>query len=75
MLPILNKEIPIFADEYVDMEFGTGCVKVTPAHDMNDYQMAQRNNLEIINIMHPNAQLNKNCPQEFQNLDGKLFIN
>ena len=49
-LPIVKKEIPIFADKYVDMEFGTGCVKVTPAHDLNDYEMAKRNNLEIINL-------------------------
>ncbi len=69
MLPLVNREIPIFGDEYVDMEFGTGCVKVTPAHDPNDFEMGVRHDLEIINIMHPNAQLNENCPKEFQNLD------
>ena len=69
ILPIINKEIPIFADEYVDMEFGTGCVKVTPAHDMNDYAMAQRNNLDIINIMHDDAKFNENVPKEYQNKD------
>jgi len=69
LLPILNKEIPIFADEYVDMEFGTGCVKVTPAHDMNDYQMAQRNNLEIINIMYDDASFNENVPSIYHNKD------
>ena len=69
MLPIMNREIPIFSDEYVDMEFGTGCVKVTPAHDPNDYEMGLRHKLEVINILHPNAELNENCPLEFQNLD------
>ena len=69
ILPIINKEIPIFADEYVDMDFGTGCVKVTPAHDINDYAMAQRNNLDIINIMYDDAKFNKNVPKEYQNKD------
>ncbi len=69
ILPIVNKEIPIFSDEYVDMEFGTGCVKVTPAHDMNDYAMAQRNSLNIINIMHDDATFNQNVPEKFQNKD------
>ena len=69
VLPIVNKEIPIFSDEYVDKDFGTGCVKITPAHDPNDFEMAKRNNLEIINIMHENASLNENVPLEFQNLD------
>ena len=69
ILPLINREIPIFGDEYVDMEFGTGCVKVTPAHDPNDFEMGLRHNLKIINIMHPNAQLNDNCPKGFQNLD------
>ena len=68
ILPIVNREIPIFADEYVDLEFGTGCVKVTPAHDPNDFEMGVRNKLETINIMHPNGQLNENCPEDFQNL-------
>ena len=69
ILPIINKEIPIFADEYVDMDFGTGCVKVTPAHDINDYAMAQRNNLDIINSMYDDAKFNKNVPKEYQNKD------
>ena len=69
VLPIVNKEIPIFSDEYVDKDFGTGCVKITPAHDPNDFEMAKRNNLEIINIMYENASLNENVPLEFQNLD------
>ncbi len=55
VLPIVNREIPIFADYYVDSEFGTGCVKTTPAHDPNDYAMGQRNNLEQINIFDEHA--------------------
>ena len=50
ILPIINKEIPIIADEFVEKEFGTGCVKVTPAHDMNDYQAGLRNRLEIVEV-------------------------
>ena len=69
MLPIVNREIPIFADDYVDMDFGTGCVKVTPAHDPNDFDMGERNNLDIINIFHPDAKLNDNVPKEFVGLD------
>ena len=69
ILPITGREIPIFSDDYVDMKFGTGCVKVTPAHDPNDFAMATRNNLRIINIMHPNATLNENVPKDYQGLD------
>lgn len=69
ILPIANREIPIFADDYVDMEFGTGCVKVTPAHDPNDFDMGQRHDLEIINIMHPDAVLNDRAPKGYNGLD------
>ena len=69
ILPICNKEIPIFGDDYVDKDFGTGCVKVTPAHDPNDFDMAQRNNLEIINIMNDDGSLNENVPSKFIGLD------
>mgnify|MGYP001476513708 CR=1 FL=1 len=69
ILPIVNREIPIFADEYVDMEFGTGCVKVTPAHDTNDFNMGMRHKLELINIFHPDATLNDNTPENYQGLD------
>ena len=69
LLPIVNREIPIFSDDYVDMDFGTGCVKVTPAHDPNDFDMGERNNLDIINIFHPDASLNENTPKEYQGLD------
>ncbi|NWG29360.1 MAG: valine--tRNA ligase, partial [Ignavibacteriaceae bacterium] len=68
-LPIIGREIPIFADEYVDMEFGTGAVKVTPAHDVNDYDMGQRHKLEIVNIFNPDATTNKNVPDWLQGLD------
>jgi len=69
LLPIVNREIPIFADSYVDMEFGTGCVKVTPAHDPNDFEMGDRNSLEVINIFHPDARLNENVPDQYIGLD------
>jgi valyl-tRNA synthetase len=60
-LPIMNREIPIIADEHVDPEFGTGCVKVTPAHDPNDFQMGQRHQLPMINIMNKDGSLNENA--------------
>ena len=69
VLPIANREIPIFSDEYVDMDFGTGCVKVTPAHDPNDFEMGQRHKLDIINIMNPDASLNHNVPDSYKGLD------
>jgi valyl-tRNA synthetase len=69
LLPIAEREIPIFADEYVDMEFGTGAVKVTPAHDVNDYEMGQRHKLEMINIFNDDATTNGNVPEEFRELD------
>jgi valyl-tRNA synthetase len=60
ILPIMNREIPIIADEHVDPEFGTGCVKVTPAHDPNDFQIGQRHQLPMINIMNKDGSLNEN---------------
>ena len=60
-LPIMGREIPIIADELVDLEFGTGCVKVTPAHDPNDFQMGKRHNLPFINIMNKDGTLNENA--------------
>lgn len=60
-LPIMNREIPIIADELVDPEFGTGCVKVTPAHDPNDFEMGMRHNLPFINIMNKDGSLNENA--------------
>jgi len=57
-LPLTDRKITIIADDYVDMEFGTGCVKITPAHDFNDYEMGQRHDLEIINILTNDAKIN-----------------
>lgn len=69
ILPLVGRKIPVFADEYVDPAFGTGAVKVTPAHDVNDYAMGHRHNLELINIFHSNAVTNDNVPEEFRNLE------
>ncbi len=69
VLPLTDRTIPIIADTYVDPTFGTGCVKITPAHDFNDYAVGKRHNLEPINILTPNACLNENVPSAFQGLD------
>jgi valyl-tRNA synthetase len=69
ILPIVGREIPLFADSYVDMEFGTGAVKVTPAHDVNDYEMGNRHKLEFINIFNEDATTNDNVPEEYRGLD------
>ena len=58
-LPLTNREIPIIADEYVDMEFGTGAVKITPAHDPNDYEMGVRHNLPQFNVMNLDGTMNE----------------
>ena len=68
-LPLCNRKIPIIADDYADPEFGTGCVKITPAHDFNDYEVGKRNNLEIINILTDDACINENAPAVYQGLD------
>lgn len=60
LLPIVNREIPVIADEYVDKEFGTGCVKITPAHDPNDFEVGRRHNLEEINVLNDDATINAN---------------
>ena len=67
-IPIVNRKVPIIADEHVDPKFGTGCVKVTPAHDPNDFEIGKRHGLEFINIMNDDASLNENVPQDFQGL-------
>lgn len=69
ILPLVGREIPIIADDYVDKEFGTGCVKVTPAHDPNDFEISKRHSIEVINILNPDATLNDNVPKEFRGLD------
>ena len=68
-LPIVGKEIPIIADEYVDPEFGTGCVKITPAHDFNDFEIGKRHNLQFVNILNFDGTLNEEVPKKFQGLD------
>ncbi|MGA2397456.1 MAG: valine--tRNA ligase [Steroidobacteraceae bacterium] len=68
-LPLANREIPIIADDYVDPAFGSGCVKITPAHDFNDYEVGQRHHLPMINILTPEAALNDEVPAPYRGLD------
>ena len=68
-LPLMGRQIPIIADEYSDMEKGSGAVKITPAHDFNDFDVGRRHNLKIINIFDEYATLNENVPLEYQQLD------
>tara|TARA_B100000579_G_scaffold75800_1_gene58595 strand:+ start:459 stop:3206 length:2748 start_codon:yes stop_codon:yes gene_type:complete len=68
ILPIVNQEIPIIGDDYVESDFGTGCVKITPAHDFNDFQIGKRHNLPIVNILNMDGTLNKNVPAKYQGL-------
>ena len=67
-LPLTGKEIPIIADEYVDKEFGTGMVKITPAHDPNDWEVGLRHNLEVVNLLTPDGRLNENVPEKYRGL-------
>jgi valyl-tRNA synthetase len=68
-LPLTDRELPIVADAFVDPTFGSGCVKITPAHDFNDYELGQRHNLPMINIMTLDAALNDNVPKAYQGLE------
>jgi valyl-tRNA synthetase len=68
-LPLTDREIPVIADEYVDREFGTGVVKVTPAHDFNDYAVGQRHNLPLISILTLDAKINHNAPEKYRGMD------
>lgn len=68
-LPLTNRSIPIIADEYVDKAFGSGCVKITPAHDFNDFEVGQRHQLSPINIFTPDACLNANTPSAYQGME------
>lgn len=70
LLPLVNRLIPIVADDYVDREFGTGCVKITPAHDFNDYEVGKRHNLPLINVLDKNAAVLSSA--QIFNLDGSL---
>lgn len=69
LLPLTNKEIPIIADDYVDLEFGTGCVKITPAHDFNDYEVGKRHNLAIVSVLTLDGCINNNAPDKYQGLE------
>jgi valyl-tRNA synthetase len=68
-LPLTGRQIPVVADDYVDMEFGTGCVKITPAHDFNDWEVGNRHDFEPINIFTPTAEINDNAPEAYRGLD------
>jgi valyl-tRNA synthetase len=68
-LPLTDRTIPVIADDYVDPEFGSGCVKITPAHDFNDYEMGKRHDLEIINILTDDAKINDVAPEKYQGMD------
>ena len=68
-LPITNRQVPIIADEYVDKDFGTGCVKITPAHDFNDFEIGKRHDLEMINILNKDGTLNEEVPKSFRGLE------
>ncbi|MEO6986370.1 MAG: valine--tRNA ligase [Paralcaligenes sp.] len=69
LLPLCNREIPIIGDDYVDREFGTGVVKVTPAHDFNDYAVGQRHGLDMISVLTLEAKISDDCPPEYRGLD------
>ena len=68
-LPLTGRTIPVIADEYVDPEFGSGCVKITPAHDFNDYEVGKRHDLELINIFTIEAKINDQAPEAYQGMD------
>ncbi|MGC7560683.1 valine--tRNA ligase [Pasteurella sp. PK-2025] len=68
-VPMTDRVIPVVADPYPDPEFGTGCVKITPAHDFNDYEVGKRHDIEIINLMNPDATMNDNAPERYRGLD------
>lgn len=69
MLPLADRPIPVIADHYVDMEFGTGCVKITPAHDFNDYDVGKRHDLPLINLLNDDATLNDDVPEKYRGMD------
>lgn len=68
-LPLTDREIPVIADEYVDREFGSGCVKITPAHDFNDFEVGKRHNLEMLSVLDKTAHMNENCPEKYRGMD------
>jgi valyl-tRNA synthetase len=68
-VPMTDRKIPIIVDEYVDPAFGTGCVKITPAHDFNDWEVGQRHEMEVINLFTPSAIMNNNTPKAYRGMD------
>ena len=68
-VPRTDRIIPVIADEYVKSEFGSGCVKITPAHDFNDYEVGRRHEMEVINLFTPAARMNENAPRDYQGMD------
>jgi len=68
-LPLTGRRIPVITDSYVDIEFGSGCVKITPAHDFNDYEMGKRHGLEVINVLNDDASINDNAPEAYRGMD------
>ena len=68
-LPLTGRTIPVISDSYVDIEFGSGCVKITPAHDFNDYEMGKRHQLPIINVLNDDASINDEAPEAYRGLD------
>ena len=69
ILPLVGRKIPIIEDEYVDPEFGSGCVKITPSHDPNDYEIGKRHELPFVNILNPDGTLNDRVPEKYRGLD------
>ena len=68
-LPLADRPIPIIADEYVDQDFGSGCVKITPGHDFNDFEIGKKHSLDVINILTREASMNKSVPEKYIGLD------
>jgi len=68
VLPLVGRKLPIIGDKYVDMEFGTGCLKVTPAHDMNDWELGRKHGLEVLSILDEDGNVNENAPERYRGL-------
>ena len=69
VLPLTGRTIPVIADSYVDREFGSGCVKITPAHDFNDFEVGRRHNLAMLNVLTKTARMNDNVPEKYRGMD------
>ena len=72
LLPLVGRSIPIIADDMVDPEFGTGCVKITPAHDLNDYEVGIKHNLEMINIMNADSSISEKAPEKYRGMSREV---